>query len=91
MRSYQTAYSSPNRLSTMMCPNCEANDLNLVYVIYGSDQGQAHGAFWCGACLEGLALGPAPVPPQAVVVNLQDVDIPRFRIVPPPGRAKPSV
>lgn len=91
MSAYQSAYSSPNQLSMMMrCPNCEANELNLVYVIYGSDPSQGHGAFWCDACREGLALGPAPVPADGVTVNLAEVDIPGFRIVPPPGRGMPS-
>jgi hypothetical protein len=89
MSLYGLAYSSVDRLSTMECPNCGVVQLNLVFVIYGTDDHDGHAAFWCGACLHGVAPGPASVPSGAMTVRREMAKIPAFRIVPPPGAQPP--
>ena len=89
IRCFDAVYSSVNQLSEIRCPNCAENALNLVFIIYGSDEHEGHGAFWCDACLAGLALGPTSVPADGLTVRLEEADIPQFRIVQPPGRAEP--
>ncbi len=86
MEAWQQAYHlPPDRISEVLCPNCRARELQLRFYTY-NPKWRAHGAFWCGKCLEGLALGPCKVPAAYNLVRHEDANIPNFRLVPPDSR-----
>jgi hypothetical protein len=86
MDAFQQAYESPERVPDLACPNCGYRQLHLKFVIYGKDESEGHGSFWCANCLQGLALGPCRVPSVADRVPLEAAEIPRYKIVPPPTK-----
>jgi len=86
LEAFQQIYHlSPERASEVECPNCGARELQLRFVTYRPD-GEAHMAFWCGNCLEGISLGPSEVPEAYHRVRREEANIPDYRIVPPSGR-----
>jgi hypothetical protein len=87
---FQEAYASPNDVSSLPCPNCGNCALKLSFVMYIAGAPEGHGAFWCDSCLTGIAAGPCTVPSGGVRVNHDTAGVPRFQIVPPPGRTSAS-
>lgn len=83
LEAFQQAYHlSPERVAEVMCPNCGDRELQLRFVTY-LPHGEAHAVFWCGNCLEGIALGPSKVPGAYQQIRSEDANIPNYRIVPP--------
>ncbi len=78
-------YLPPERVAEVMCPNCGARALQVRFVTHLPD-GEAHLAFWCDNCLEGIAPGPSGVPAAYHRVRDADANIPNYRVVPPSGR-----
>lgn len=83
LEAFQQAYHlPPERVSEVVCPNCGARALQLRFVTYLPD-GEAHGVFWCGSCLQGIAPGPSMVPAAYHRVRREDANIPNYRVVSP--------
>jgi len=82
LEAFQQACVSPQRASELRCPNCGVRALQLRFVTYRPN-GEAHMAFWCDHCLEGIALGPSKVPAAYTRVRHEDAHIPNYRLVPP--------
>src|SRR5215469_18125822 len=86
LEAFQRAYSAPDRVPELACPNCWAKELHLRFVTYDNQESGANVAFWCGNCLRGIAPGPSDVPTACPRVRHEDANIPNCRIVPPTGR-----
>lgn len=83
LEAFQQAYHlPPERISEVACPNCGARSLQLRFVVY-LPGGEAHMAFWCSDCLQGIALGPSEVPDAYHRIRHEDANIPNYRVVPP--------
>jgi hypothetical protein len=86
---YQEVYASPDRLSAMVCPNCDTRDLHLVLVVRREGVGHGWAAFWCGHCMTGVALDRAEVRPgMATLVTGGDPQavarvVPSYQLIPP--------
>lgn len=87
LEAFNRAYEAPERIAEIACPNCNSKQLALRFVLYRAHAQDGNAAFWCGHCLFGVALGPSTIPSGGVRVAREDADIPRYRIVPPPGRS----
>lgn len=87
---FQAAFASPGHVGSLECPNCGRRALQMRFVTYSAGTSDGHAVFWCNACLTGLAAGPCTIPTGGVGVDHNEADIPRFQIVPPPGRATAS-
>jgi hypothetical protein len=51
---------------------------------------EGHAAFWCDACLQGIALGPSRIPAEGERVRRDEASVPRYRLVQQPGGRGPS-
>ena len=83
---FQKAYSAPDQVLDLVCPNCGAKDLRLRFVILGGDGARSDAVFWCGSCLEGMLPGPSEVPATCTPVRREDANVPNYRFEPPMGR-----
>jgi hypothetical protein len=82
---FQLAYRAPQLVSELACPNCDARELHLRFLLYEDQGHEANAVFWCGSCLEGMAPGPSEVPGGCTPVRREDAGVPNYRIVPPAG------
>jgi hypothetical protein len=79
---YELAYEQPERIATLRCPRCRRTSLNMAFWKGPGDSNRGHAAFWCGACLVGIAGLRLTIPTRLlpyVVENVSD----NFRLVAP--------
>ena len=86
LEAFNQAYSAPDRIGGLACPNCGARELQLRFVTYGNREDRANAVFWCGSCLEGMPPSPSQVPVGCATVRHEDAGVPNYRVVPPIGR-----
>jgi len=85
LAAYENAYRDPLAIENLPCPGCGAHALHMQFVLYRPDQNRPTALFWCGRCMTGLMLGPAPAPAGVQPVLASDIDVPNYRILPPIG------
>jgi len=84
---YQQVYREPSLLPNLRCPNCGNQTLHLVFKVAQEGDPQGVAVFWCQTCLFGLPLMRGRVPEGGPIAT-NEVQIPNYRIVPPPGRTE---
>lgn len=80
---YERAYRAPDTVHELTCPNCAARTLRLEFVIDSLGDDRATAAFWCGTCLQGLAMSPIQVPESSDPTVRRDTSIPNYSLVLP--------
>ncbi|WP_405058265.1 hypothetical protein OG474_36770 [Kribbella sp. NBC_01505] len=78
-KAFDRAWKDPSKAARMSCPSCGEAALNLVYVMLDPQSIRGMYAFWCGACLIGLAPGMGSVPEGAFRVRRGEEQVPNYR------------
>jgi hypothetical protein len=79
---FQRAYEAPDAVGQLVCPNCGARALRLLFVVEEEGDSVGRAVFWCGNCLYGLMPNRSPVPPGARTVT-DDPEVPDYELVLP--------
>lgn len=78
----QRAYDAPEAVGELVCPNCGARALRLLFVVEQDGDATGRAVFWCDNCRYGLPPNRSLVPPGGRRVT-DDPEVPDYKIVPP--------
>jgi hypothetical protein len=81
LNAYQIAYLDPGAIDKISCPNCDAKQLCLCYLVSDLSATDGKLKFWCNNCLKGLMPTRAKVPARAARILEGTEEFPNYEIL----------